>query len=299
MDDEDSFLDVVAPETLTRPPYHRVAGGQRRVLQLDMGESSTDGDDAADDEAAHAAGGEPDRQLRVSRTDNARPRFDHAFDSPKPGRDDPVNERSPVIEAHEDLRGGRVRPPNGPVHLGDGPRRSISPFPPENLTPEEFVQQLTHGIANSPIASIGVRARTLTFSGSTPTDDDSEDYGDEEMEEDDEELFQDEPEDEFVPVPKLTVVRSQDGGRKMLLGSQEDLHQSTESDTDGPVVPSTPTPAPTMRHDADVLLAGRSGHAVFINGSYMRIPLRVHDNRPVFRHIDPIPPGFAEASGLP
>ncbi|EDQ91568.1 uncharacterized protein MONBRDRAFT_23600 [Monosiga brevicollis MX1] len=39
------------------------------------------------------------------------------------------------------------------------------------------------------------------------------------------------------------------------------------------------------------------GHASCINGAYALLPDTLHDERPVFRHLDPIPDGFSEESG--
>jgi hypothetical protein len=49
--------------------------------------------------------------------------------------------------------------------------------------------------------------------------------------------------------------------------------------------------------DVDVFIVGRVGHADCINGRYAMIEDKQHDGHPVFRHIDPIPPGFANDSG--
>ena len=305
MEDEDAFLQAVTPETLTRPPYnHRPANSaaQPQVLRLGglAAESSTDGESYLDDDTDEDELAAADRLLAVSRPNGLH--LDGAFNTPPGGgrrrpMDDP-NEHSPNVEAHEDLQHHlqTTAPHHVVEQLAHQPRRAVSPFPPDNITPDEFVQQLTHNIAMSPIATVGVRQRTLTFSGST-ADDDDDDLDDEYDDDEYDAAPAGAAEEAFVPMQRAVV--SMDGtGIKILLGSQEDLRLGTETDTDdAPVVPATPVPAPTMRDDADVSLSGRVGHAVFINGSYMRVPNKLHDNRPVYCHIDPIPEGFAEASG--
>eukprot|EP00043_Microstomoeca_roanoka_P017554 m.183735 g.183735 ORF g.183735 m.183735 type:complete len:1207 (+) comp16659_c0_seq2:192-3812(+) len=47
----------------------------------------------------------------------------------------------------------------------------------------------------------------------------------------------------------------------------------------------------------DVIIAGRVGHGNCINGQYVLLDAIQHDGKEVFRHLQPIPPGFSENSG--
>ncbi|EGD80853.1 hypothetical protein PTSG_01439 [Salpingoeca rosetta] len=48
---------------------------------------------------------------------------------------------------------------------------------------------------------------------------------------------------------------------------------------------------------SDIVISGRLGHASCINGEYVKLDGAMHDGKEVFRHREPIPPGFSENSG--